>query len=390
MKTAISLPAQTCSNAHFGPRAHATQRGLLACVLVCIKRLRLCAASVAALLNLALFHAAWAEPGMLRIATKPGDAQIFINGQRKGNSPSEEGQNFAIKLRSGEYTVEAIKPQGPTELFGKKTIFVADDSLQTITIEMAERPSASFRAQLKQKFGGRTPQIDMLALPAGSFERGDSARDIERPVHRVEVGAFEMGRTEVTFDQWDACVANGGCDHFPKDEGWGRGNRPVINVSWEDAQQFITWLNRATGQRYRLPSEAEWEYAARAGTTTRFNTGECLPTDQANYDGNNPGDGCPKGEYRKQTLPAGSLKANAFGLFDMHGNVWEWTQDCWNSSYSGAPSDGSAWARGDCGLRVRRGGSWSSLARSARSATRSLDSAGVRNDGVGFRLSRSR
>lgn len=348
------------------------------------------AAAATALFCLAWCGAVVADQGMLRIATKPGDAQLFINGQRKGNSPSEEGQNFAIKVRSGDYTVEAIKPQGPTELYGKKTIFVADDTLQTLTIELAERPSASFRAQLKQKFAGRVPQIAMVAIPGGSFDMGGSESDDERPVHQVNVKAFELGRTEVTFDQWDACVANGGCEHYPKDEGWGRGDRPVINVSFNDVQQFIAWLNKATGQRYRLPSEAEWEYAARAGTSSPFSTGTCLPTTHANYDGSHPASGCAAGEYRRQTLPVAGLQANAFGLHDMHGNVWEWTQDCWNSSYGGAPADGSAWTSGNCTLRVQRGGSWSYNAGYARSAYRNSDAVGYRNDDLGFRLSRSR
>jgi formylglycine-generating enzyme required for sulfatase activity len=351
---------------------------------------RLNAALVAA--TIAFFAAvpAHADQGMLRIATKPGDAQIFINGQRKGNSPSEEGQNFAIKLKAGEYTIEAVKPDGPSEKYGKKSVFVSDDTLQTITIEMTERPSASFRAQLKQKYAGRPPTIDMVAIPAGSFEMGSNSYDSERPPHRVEVGAFEMSKTEITFDQWDACVANGGCDHFPKDEGWGRGNRPVINVSWDDAQQFAAWMSKSTGQRFRLPSEAEWEYAARAGTTTKFSTGDCISASQANYNANRPGDGCPTGEYRKQTIPVGSFAANAFGLHDMHGNVWEWTQDCWNGSYSGAPTDGKAWTSGNCGQRVLRGGSWDINAGSARSALRNYVGTDYHYTDTGFRLSRSR
>ena len=163
-----------------------------------------------------------------------------------------------------------------------------------------------------------------------------------------------------------------------------------MNVSWDDVQQFIAWLNKATGHRYRLPSEAEWEYAARAGTDTRFSTGDCLPATHANYDGTVPGDGCPKGEYLKRTLPVGSLAANAFGLHDMHGNVREWAQDCWNKSHSGAPLDGAARNDGDCSQRVQRGGSLDSYARTARSADRNYDAVGYRYSRVGFRLSRSR
>jgi formylglycine-generating enzyme required for sulfatase activity len=164
----------------------------------------------------------------------------------------------------------------------------------------------------------------------------------------------------------------------------------VINVSWDDAQQFISWLNRKTGKRYRLPSEAEWEYAARAGTSTRFSTGDCITTAQANFDGNSPASGCPKGESRGQTAPVGSFSANPWGLFDMHGNVWEWTQDCWKDSYYGAPDDGSARADGDCGRRVNRGGSWSLNGGRMRSAARTNSTRGFRLYDLGFRLSRSR
>lgn len=335
---------------------------------------------------------ALANTGLLRIATNPGDAQIFINGQRKGNSPTGDGQNLTIKLRAGEYTVEAIKPNGPTEQYGKTSIHVTDNNLQAIaiTIDLTERPSASMRHRLMQKFVGRVPNIAMVTIPAGNFVMGSNKRDDERPPHMVKVKAFKMGKTEVTFDQWDACVANGGCDHLPNDEGWGRGNRPVVNVSWYDIQQYITWLNKASGKSYRLPSAAEWEYAARAGTTSDFSTGTCLSSAQANFDANSPGDACQKGEYRKQTVPVASFAPNAFGVYDTHGNVWEWVQDCWNSSYSDAPSDGSAYISGNCSLRVFRGGSWSYDAESARSARRDYLDRRYRYNYLGFRLNMSR
>lgn len=327
-----------------------------------------------------------ADSGTLRIATTPGGAQILINGERQGHAPAQKGQNFAIKLPAGDYTVEAIKAKGLTEQYGKKSVRLADNSVHAISIDLIERPSASFHNQLKQKFGGRVPQIEMVTMPAGSFDMGSSRRPDEHPIRRVRMPAFEMGKTEVTFDQWDACYVNGGCDHFPKDEGWGRGNRPVIHVSWDDAQQFIAWLNQSTGKRYRLPSEAEWEYAARAGTDSRFSAGACLSTSQANYDGKHPLDGCRQGEYREQTTPVGSFAANAFGLHDMHGNVWEWTQDCWNESYAGAPSDGSARITGNCNRRVIRGGSWYNGAVYARAARRNYSSPAYRDAAQGFRL----
>lgn len=343
--------------------------------------------------------------GMLRITTEPGDAQIFINGQRKGNSPSEPGQSFAIKLSETSYTVEAVKPDGELkEWHGKKTdVFVANETMQTITLklEVRETPAGKVAREKAEADKKQKAQVQiakalspaMVLIPAGRFQmgcvEGKDCYDINIPVHAVEVRAFQMGKHEVTFNEWDACVADGGCTHWPDDKGWGRGQRPVINVSWDDIQTYLTWLRQKTGTAYRLPSEAEWEYAARAGTTTRFSTGDCITTAQANFGGNNPAEGCPKGESREKTLEVGSFAANPFGLFDMHGNVWEWTQDCWKNSYSGAPSDGSATSDGDCSKRVVRSGSWYSSGRELGSATRFGDSRDLRHSLHGFRLSRS-
>lgn len=335
-----------------------------------------------------------ASSGMLRIVTDPGDAQIFINGQRKGNSPAEVGQSFAIKLGEASYTVEAIKPDsGPDELYGKKAdVFVANESLQTISLKLEKRKSANFRAELQKKYGGRAIEPDTVAIPSGRFQMGcvenKECDDDEMPVHHVTVAAFQMGKHEVTFDEWDACVADGGCTHWPDDMGWGRGKRPVIMVSWDDIQTYIAWLNKKTSKTYRLPSEAEWEYAARAGTTTRFSSGTCITTAQANFFGRRPSEGCPKGEYREKTVEVGSFAANPFGLFDLHGNVWEWTQDCWTGSYTGAPSDGVARGDGDCGRRVARGGSWADDGVNLRAANRENFPSHVDYNGVGFRLSR--
>ncbi|QKK03982.1 MAG: formylglycine-generating enzyme family protein [Pseudomonadota bacterium] len=234
----------------------------------------------------------------------------------------------------------------------------------------------------------------MVIIPAGSFTQGSppdepQSYSDERPQHTVNVPAFAMGQHEVTFDEWDACVADGGCTHTPDDQGWGRGDRPVIAVNWNDAQQYVTWLSNKTGHTYRLPSESEWEYATRAGTTGRFNTGDCITTDQANFYGPDPAQGCPSGEYRGQTLPVGSFAPNAFGLYDTHGNVWEWVQDCWNGSYEGAPTDGSAWMSGDCSRAVLRGGSWSYDGRDVRSANRHWSPRGFRYGSLGFRVARS-
>ena len=169
---------------------------------------------------------------------------------------------------------------------------------------------------------------------------------------------FHLGKYEVTFAQWDACVEDGGCGGYsPSDEGWGREDRLVVNVSWDDAQSLISWLNRKKGANYRLPTEAKWEYAARAGSTTKYSWGNDIGDNRANC-----GSDCADSYPSTATTPVGSFPANAWGLHDMHGNVGEWVQDCWNESYEGAPTDGSAWESGDCDYRVVRGGSWGNSA----------------------------
>ena len=232
---------------------------------------------------------------------------------------------------------------------------------------------------------------EMVVVPAGAFMMGsppsEAGRDDdEGPVHRVTIAEpFAAGVHEVTFEEWDACVGGGGCGGYrPGDSHWGRGGRPVINVSWEEARAYVDWLSRRTGEDYRLLSEAEWEYAARAGTTTRYHWGDEIGRNRVNCGGGNCGD---RWEF---TAPVGSFEANAFGLHDVHGNVWEWVDDCWNDSYAGAPSDGSAWESGDCGRRVLRGGSWFNYNPSIlRAADRHRNDAGVRDYYIGFRVART-
>ena len=223
-----------------------------------------------------------------------------------------------------------------------------------------------------------------MGSPADEPVRGNP----EGPQHWVEVGAFALGRYAVTFDDWDACVADGGCTHQPDDRGWGRSRRPVINVSWDDAQQYVRWLSRVTGKTYRLPSEAEWEYATRAGTITPFSTGNCISSSQANYNCKFDYNDCgaKTGLYTEKSQPVGSYPANPWGLYDMHGNVWEWAEDSWNQSYTGAPTDGKAWRDGDTRERVLRGGSWFSYPWLVRSACRDRFGTSERRSYLGFRV----
>ena len=202
---------------------------------------------------------------------------------------------------------------------------------------------------------------EMVVVPAGSFMMGSPANEPERfldegPQRKVTIAnPFAVGKHSVTFAEWDACVADGGCGGYaPSDEGWGRGDRPVINVSWENAQSYVQWLSRKTGKGYRLPSEAEREYFARAGTTTAYWWGASITPNQANYLGTKrpiKGEG-GSGERSKPTVPVHSFTPNPWGLYQVHGNVWEWTEDCWNDGYSNAPTDGSVRRNGDCSAHV--------------------------------------
>ena len=226
----------------------------------------------------------------------------------------------------------------------------------------------------------------MMGSPESEEGRGDD----EGPVRRVTIGyRLAVGMFEVTFREWDACVSDGGCVGYRPDDKWGRYEHPVIEVSWKNAKGYVEWLRRKTGKRYRLLSEAEWEYVARAGTTTPFHTGRTISTEQANYDGNHTYGSGREGAYRERTTPVGSFEPNGFGVYDVHGNVWEWVEDCWNISYRRAPTDGSAWLRGDCDHRVLRGGSWYNIPEGLRSAYRIRNTTGNRGSLVGFRVART-
>lgn len=229
--------------------------------------------------------------------------------------------------------------------------------------------------------------LELVEIPAGVFERGSPSTEpghhvSEGPVTRVTIGrSYALGRYPVTFGEWDQCVREGPCKHKPNDRGWGRGTGPVFYVSWKDTQDFVAWLRTKTGKAYRLPSETEWEYAARAGGKTAYPWGADVGSKMANCKG------CSEAPSDR-TTPVGSFPPNRFNLFDMSGNVWQWVADCWNASYAGAPTDGSPWLTGECDRAVVRGGAWGLGPEDIRSARREGDNKELRSGRRGFRVAR--
>ncbi len=271
-----------------------------------------------------------------------------------------------------------------------KTRYFTEDLGNGVSLEMVEIPGDSL------KIGSTAEDLGGVVILGRSLKTTDDkwSRGNEHPQHEVRVGSFFMGKYQVTQAQWKK-VAN-----LPqvkrelkaKPSNFKGDNRPVENISWNDAVEFCSRLSKHTGREYRLPSEAEWEYACRAGTTTAFHFGETITDDLANYDASDVYANEPKGQYRKETTPVGQFPANAFGLYDMHGNVWEWCLDDWHEDYEGAPTDGSAWINNKNDnhffhiMKMRRGGSWLSTFYNCRSACRSSSSSVFRYDHIGFRV----
>ena len=220
----------------------------------------------------------------------------------------------------------------------------------------------------------------------------------EQPAHSVNFQRpFAIGKFELSFREYDIFVNATGYTK-PSDQGWGtlywgRNSTPVFNVSWHDAKKYLEWLSQQTGARYRLPTEAEWEYAARAGTTTEFSTGDCIDAQQANFHAKEAFNECQLSQvYKGKVIDTGSFPPNPWGLHDVHGNILEWTEDCWHSNYVQAPTDGSAWldtgSEADCQRRVLRGGSWSGRAMELRSAARASNDSHFKSIFIGFRVVR--
>lgn len=224
----------------------------------------------------------------------------------------------------------------------------------------------------------------MQVVAPGSFVMGDDdGYKYERPAHRVTIDyAFALGVFEVTFDEWEACAQDGACKSSPDDHGWGKGRFPIINVTYEDIGVYLDWLSNKTGHRYRLPSEAEWEYAARAGTTTAYWWGDDVGKGKANCRK------CGSQWSGRGSAPVGSFDPNPWGFYDMHGNAWEWVADCWTPNHQGAPADGRVRRDGNCKTPVTRGGSWYYFPKLSRSAYRYKNARPVFSYNISFRVLR--
>jgi formylglycine-generating enzyme required for sulfatase activity len=264
-----------------------------------------------------------------------------------------------------------------------------------VTLDAAGREAERHRAraqQLTERLGKRA-SLEMVEIPAGTFVMGSpegepDGRTSERPQHHVTVPRFFLGKHAVTIGQWRA-VMGARPEAMKLAEGTFKasGRQPVVRISFDEAEAFCARLSRKTGRGYRLPAEAEWEYACRAGTTTAFAFGTTISRKVVNYDGETIRRERPDGKH-STTRPVGSLRvANGFGLFDMHGNVWEWCEDYWHNNYQGAPVDGSARKDGESRNRVLRGGSWYAAADFCRAAVRRpAGEAGIRSRQIGFRV----
>ena len=319
-----------------------------------------------------------------KVAHTEQSYQQYLDARADGKFRTQATQGIeTVKQQLKEKALADAKTKADAEEKARLQA-IADANAKAGAEEKARKEKAELPKKVLASLGR------LVTIPAGSFMMGCSEGDSdctssESPRHQVSVKAFKLMETEVTFTVWDMCVQAGSCSHKLDDKSWGRGNRPVINVSFDDiTQQFIPWLNKTTGQRFRLPSEAEWEYAARGGTTTKYSWGDSIQCWHARYGRREDGGECSSS--LDGTVPVKSFTANGYGLYDMSGNVWEWTQDCGNDSYRGAPTNGSAWQQGDCAKRVVRGGSWGNKPALLRVSYRFWSDSSNRFNGLGFRL----
>ena len=308
-------------------------------------------------------------------------AELQTQQQKKPYSPVSPSQSPSIiqtkpfEFETATLTVRSITQTSPGFLgFGKET-----STSTSCEINRSRKQAESFQEDL-----GNRIFLEMVKIPGGSFLMGSPEDELERsddesPQHQVTVQQFFMGKFQVTQEQYQAIMGENPSRFKGK-------NKPVESVSWHNAVEFCGRISKRTGKTYRLPSEAEWEYACRAGTTTSFYFGETITTDLANYNGKYTYGSAPEGQYREQTTDVGIFPANAFGLYDMHGNVWEWCQDSWHNNYQAAPNDGTAWLSNNDTTRVLRGGSWNYNPGNCRSANRDNISPGNYYITYGFRV----
>ena len=316
-------------------------------------------------------------------------------------SESEQAWNFVSDSTEPELFEGFLQMYGSSDYAPLARAKIADMKKDTkrlqVAVAPAQRPAVPDPEPKPQDvFKDCAKCPDMVVVPAGMFTMGSPEGEPGRasnegPQRAISIGKpFAVGRFAVTFDEWDACVAGGGCNGYkPADVGGRRGRYPVINVSWNDAKAYVAWLAKTTGKSYRLLSESEREYIARGGTATPFWFGATITTRQANYNGSTAYAAGERGEFRQRTMPVDFFAANPFGLYQVHGNVYEWTEDCWRASLAGVPADGSARTQAECGARALRGGSLTDIPNALRSAARSGFAPDNRSEQIGFRVARS-
>jgi formylglycine-generating enzyme required for sulfatase activity len=335
---------------------------------------------------------------MLPIPWASRDAKPPPSANQSANSDvdAQKSEEAARQRRASALTEPGQQGRTSAEVDKEEERRKAEDVQPKATPAIAPgtTPHQSFRDQLAdgQPCAGCP---EMVVVPSGGFIMGSPKYEELRAANEDQIKVviarpFAVGKYPVTFQEWEACLADGGCGgHVPDDRTWGRGRRPAINVSWNDVKAYIVWLSKKTGKAYRLLSEAEREYVTRAATTTPFWWGPASLENKANYDSTFVYGKGTSGEYRAKTLPVDSFEPNPFGLHQVHGNVWDWTEDCWNGTNAGNPGNGSARRNGDCSLRVVRGGSWIDLPQHIRAASRDVGLSITRSGNIGFRVARA-
>ena len=326
------------------------------------------------------------EAGFFERAIESVIRYLEIDGQ-EGEHYMEALELLDVAEEEARKAKESEEVEQEAEQRKKRAELVAEEAVREVR-ELASLGAKALDASGKH-FKDCVACPVMVKMPTGQFEMGSdwSGSDNTEPERDVRIATpFAVSKYEITFADWEACAVDGGCDGYqPNDPGWGRNTRPVVSVSWNDAQKYLSWISSKTRQSYRLLSEAEWEYVASAGTRNSINYswGNDVGRNRANCDG------CASYWDDKESAPVGSFPANGFGLHDMHGNVWEWVQDCWKENYLNAPSDGSAWEMEYCSFRSIRGGSFSNSKSAMESVARHRERAISRFNNAGFRIARA-